>query len=552
MTLIKKLLLLTIVTFCIIFEIGCTKENTNYLDNPIAIVYKNNTPYLININQELFSLEEYDEVMDDFNDYIIVKKDNKYGIIKNNGQKLCECIFDKIEPVRENKAVAVTNGEYVIINPYGEIQYTFPTDFVSESYFSQNHLVIRNENHFGYLLYDTKKNEYTPLELKYNYASPYVNNYGIVAVNDSYNIYETDEQGNETEVIKETVYLENLKYNYVEINDKLLFDTYQFDFADNFYNDWARVGVYKDTKYYIKGRQKPSTLYTLVYSYVGTNGTYLNYYYYTNFLTTITYTEDYQTKSTVKDVKIRKNDKIEVPYAQNFHDGYAVIGNYYSLAQNSDKLYKAFMIIDEFGSMDFVDAIYSKTSYYCGYEEVTENIVQVEVYQPTDSHNYFIEVAKLEDTIILRSAQTFSSTIWSYYFNLNQEYYENNELRVNSSFEKINFNPYISINNLENTDTNNVPLWLEEYSNEYYPGSIEGTGLKISISEIASPYEADPIHKSNYIGDVNISRVRLIKKDTTGIIGFKTYKKYNKVSDSDLTYVEFYFIIDPVYDKIIY
>lgn len=70
----QKIIILSILLLSLITISGCNKKKTAYLSNPIAIVYKDNIPYIINSNNELFNLSKYDSIVPYFGDILIVKK----------------------------------------------------------------------------------------------------------------------------------------------------------------------------------------------------------------------------------------------------------------------------------------------------------------------------------------------------------------------------------------------------------------------------------------------------------------------------------------------
>ena len=72
LTIIKPLILITLLLVCCFFT-SCKKEELT-IENPIAIVYKDSIPYIINDKQETLSLEAYDSIVPYFDDYLIVKK----------------------------------------------------------------------------------------------------------------------------------------------------------------------------------------------------------------------------------------------------------------------------------------------------------------------------------------------------------------------------------------------------------------------------------------------------------------------------------------------
>ena len=100
---------------------SCNKNKQTYINNAMAIVYKDNTPYLINEKKETFNLSEYDEIIEIFNEYIAVKKEGKYGFIDLTGKLVIDTIYDKVYPMYEEKAVVIKDESTYIINKDGNI-----------------------------------------------------------------------------------------------------------------------------------------------------------------------------------------------------------------------------------------------------------------------------------------------------------------------------------------------------------------------------------------------------------------------------------------------
>ena len=156
----QKIMILSILLLFLITIGGCNKKQTEYLTDPIAIVYKNNIPYIINSNDELFDLSKYDSIVPYFGDILIVKKNNHFGYIKNTGEEITEFIYDEAYPFSENKAVVAIENKFYIINENGNTLYTFDDNISSQSYFSNNYLVVHRDNYQGYLKYDENNNHF--------------------------------------------------------------------------------------------------------------------------------------------------------------------------------------------------------------------------------------------------------------------------------------------------------------------------------------------------------------------------------------------------------
>ncbi len=246
----QKIILITIVFISLLTITNCKKEKeTNYLENPVAIVYKNNTPYIINKNQELFDLSKYDTIVPYFGDILIVKKDNYFGYIKNNGEEITQFIYDEAYPFSEDKAVVSIDNQFYIISQSGTILYTFDEGISSQSFFTNGYLVVNRGEYQGYLKYNDEDNSFSYLieeiktslsvenqtsdsefslldaNFKYAYCGNFEDGYAVVG-----NINEDGE----------------LKYTHIDEEGNRLYDL-EWDFANNFSNGYAVVGNYTDS-----------------------------------------------------------------------------------------------------------------------------------------------------------------------------------------------------------------------------------------------------------------------------------------------------------------
>ena len=147
----KKVLILLLIFTALLSLNGCKKVET--IDNPIALGYIGNEAFIINNKDESLSLNKYDEVLPIFDTYLMVKKDNKWGFIKNNGDEATKIEYSRICPMKEEKAVVVLKNKTVVINPSGDVLYTFPNGITSYSYFNENKLIIERDGQLGYLEY---------------------------------------------------------------------------------------------------------------------------------------------------------------------------------------------------------------------------------------------------------------------------------------------------------------------------------------------------------------------------------------------------------------
>ena len=154
---IKRALLTLLLCIALISLNSCKKIET--INDPIALGYIGNEVYIINKDNKTLSLNKYDEVLPIFDTYLMVKKDGKWGFIKNNGDEATKIEYSRVSPMKENKAVVEKDGDTYIINPSGDVLYTFSNGITSYSYFNENMLVIEKNGLLGYLYYnpETKK-----------------------------------------------------------------------------------------------------------------------------------------------------------------------------------------------------------------------------------------------------------------------------------------------------------------------------------------------------------------------------------------------------------
>ncbi len=237
--LLKKGLLFSIVIFSAIFFSGCKKNANNYLNNPIAIVYIDNKPYILNNDQSLYDLSEYDSIMPYFSDYLIVKKDNLFGYIKNTGEPITPICYTEAYPFSEEKAVVAIGSNFYLIDDAGQTIYTFDSGVSSVASFSDGFLAIIKDHKCGYLVYDAEKQSFSYLyhpqdvtqtldeaNFIYDYCGDFNEGYAVVGT--------LDEN-------------QKLKYTHIDNNGNYLYDL-QWDYANNFVNGYAVVGNYMNYK----------------------------------------------------------------------------------------------------------------------------------------------------------------------------------------------------------------------------------------------------------------------------------------------------------------
>lgn len=303
----RKTLCIFTVTLIAILAVSCNKEQQPYIDNAFALGYQDGIPYLLNANNEKYSLEKYDEVINIFNDYLAVRKDGLYGYIDKTGKEIIKPQYTEAFPMKENKAVVKQGNSYLIIDNAGNKLYDFPEGIYSTSSFSENMLVIEtiiDYNHvFGYLKYDADTNTFSILNdnLSWEYCASFVNEYGIVG---------------------KTID-EKMKYTYIKQDGTLLFNDLYFDEARYFYDNYACVGTLK--KLTIGSRVTDQ----MFYKFINPNGKYLT----------------------------RNRVDLEYHHATDFVDGYAIVGKYY-YSSTQQVYYKKYQVIDIVGNEVLHEPLY--------------------------------------------------------------------------------------------------------------------------------------------------------------------------------------------------
>ena len=295
-----SIILLFILTFTLT---SCNKVET--IDNPIAIVYQDGIPYILNNEGKTISLEQYDGVANYFDTYISVKKDNKYGFIKHTGEQVTKIKYDQVGRMSENKAVVVEENKTYIINNKGETLYTFKDNITSYSYFSENKLIIEKDGLLGYLEFNPKTSSFSVLvEPQYAYADLYHEGFATVGMN-----------------------IENkIKYNYLTTNGSLFLTDFIFDEASSFSCGLAKVGTYN---------------FQMQYSYLKN-----------------TLTEDgkpqYLTNSAT-------NQKIVFDYAESFVNNIAFVAENRKWANSTTEdteFYRYYSIVDNEGNLNYENELF--------------------------------------------------------------------------------------------------------------------------------------------------------------------------------------------------
>lgn len=376
-TIIKFLILITIVSTCCFFT-SCKKVELT-IENPIAIVYKDSIPYIINDKQETLSLETYDLIVPYFDDYLIVKKNGKFGYIKNNGKVLIEPQFDEAYPFSMNMAVVKNNNKTYIINLNNDILYEFVDDITSIGYFSNNLLVIGNDTAQGYLKYDENTNSFSYLfdesnssqGLNYEYCGQFHNGYAVIGFRNSNGEF---------------------RYSHIDKNGNRLYNL-EWEYAYDFFNGYAVVGEagtymaeeYNSVDGSLTGRTKKISC--NVYRYISTSGDYLKSSA-TNSVATFV-----QANSFKEDVAVTA----KMYYLQNDNHFF---NNYHIISTNGNEVCQlASSLINNFGSgtSRFYEDIFTfNNNYILSYKalEYKNYYISVEKESADTYHNILVEISE--------------------------------------------------------------------------------------------------------------------------------------------------------------
>lgn len=540
----KKSIICSLSVFTMLSLSNCSKgPSTDYIDNAIAIVYQDEKPYLINAEKQTYALDYYDEVIEIFNEYIAVKKDGKYGFINRSGKLTVEALYDKVYPMYEEKAVVIKDGQYQIIDNNGKTLYTFENEVISEGYFSENYLVITKSNKYGYLKYIPESNTFECSEIIYDSAKPYKNGYAVVAKYGEEIIYKVDDEGNITEEIEEIKVSEFLKYNYLDQNFNLLFDEFTYDYADNFYNGYAIVGTYDDIYIPTVGEKEDyhpeyndyrfKKESTIVYKYITVNNESLHFDHEYDF----TYFNNrWQEITEHRHI----TDEIYLPYAQSFTTDLAFVAKYrYSSIQSHLKEY---MLVSTTGKLDYTFAVYEKTGYKFGYDTGHNN---AESYQSQSPGLFSVgNITKINDTYAFIAGQTLSSPSFKVYY-LQYSFTDDDYI-----FQTVTWDVIKKVVNDEGVESEIVPEWGLKYKHDYLKNTTSNVSLKHAIE---NPYEMTELTISPYYSsDCLVNSIRLNKSNKYGLVKYETGSSYNEKFEDYTNILTASFILDPIYDRIIY
>ena len=215
----KKLLLLLLASLLVLS--GCTEAPT-YIDG-IAIVYKDNRPYLIDLEGNRFSLAKYDSIVGEMNEIIIVKKSNKFGYILHTGEEIVAPIYDMAMPFSEGLALVKRNNRFQVINTVGTTVFELPHGIESFSKFQDGLLLSTMEGKYGYL--DTNGN--VAIDFEYDDADLFYEGKAVVGIN-----------------VDGTI-----KYGYIEFNNNPI-TGFDYIAASRYQNGYAAVAKTKNSSGY--------------------------------------------------------------------------------------------------------------------------------------------------------------------------------------------------------------------------------------------------------------------------------------------------------------
>ena len=531
---LKKSLICTLSITSLISLNSCNKgPSKDYIDNAIAIVYQDEKPYLINTNKETYALDYYEEIEQSFNDYIAVKYEGKYGFIDKTGKQTVPTIYDKVYPMSEEKAVVIKDGVYQIIDCNGNTLYTFTDSVISESYFKEDHLIVNKNDLYGYLSYNKKDKSFTLSEIKYDQVKPFHEGFAVVGKKATEIIYKEDEEGNLTEEIEEIRVYENIKYNYVNTDFELLFDDFTFDYADSFYNNYAVVGYYDTiTSPYYDDNKTISTD-GLMYKYITTVGTTYKFNY--------RYVHEYWVYHGYNDKRLEKEnihltDELYYPYVTSFKTDLAFVAKY-RYNSHVNNYVKEYMLVDLNGSMPYAEAIRMATTFRFGHDDNKD-------YQAQTPGMFIIDnLVKYKDTYIFKAGQTLTAPSWqTYYINYNV---------IESKYEFATASWNLFKQKDENgKDIEVLPDWAKSYNEEYLNNASSSLLLKYSIEHPYEMLDYKIINNSN--DELLINAIRISRSNNYGLVKYETSTVEYDGYYGESTVLTASFILEPIYDKIIY
>ena len=512
---LKKILIISIISINLFYFTSCSEKNIQYLNNPVAIVYKNKIPYITNTKNELFELSQYDSVVPIFDEILIIKKDGLFGYIKNTGEPLTEIIYDEAYPFSEEKAVVRLGEQYHIIDTNSVILYSFEPGIISYSYFSDNKLVITKDKKQGYLKYNTNNNTFNYLieeskedlslvdtNIIYDYCGDFKDGYAVVG-----NLNENNQ----------------LKYTHINHLGERLYDL-EWDYAHNFSEGYAVVGntmnynvkVYCGKENWFDDRAS-TDVNIMVYMYVDTSGKYIG--------ETLT---NYET-----------GEEITEPYkfamAKDFKDSVALVARlfFYVNAEKRNHIYD-YSTKRFFYNYDFIN-YEGKPIYGCNGYEIAGAY-----------NNWSGNITMYGDFFRIGEfyISTFFQTNWKIYYtsinNLDPAFPFKTAQYDISNFKTIEEIEY------------NFP-WVTKYLEDFTIGNNDASYVS---NMVVIPYTLSQFKTSSFFDNKLIAKAQSYSgiKDSCGLITINIIEKVVKENGIDKTIKvpEVAYIIPPLYEEIIY
>ena len=106
-------------------------------------------------------------------DYVVIRKNGKYGVIDNNNKCVIECKYDSVRPFKEGKAAVLIGFDWSFINEYGE---TIANGFEEVEDFSEGFAAVKKNGKWGYI------NTYGKTIIPYRFAKADSFSDGLAAV----------------------------------------------------------------------------------------------------------------------------------------------------------------------------------------------------------------------------------------------------------------------------------------------------------------------------------------------------------------------------------
>ncbi len=484
---ISKFLCIIIIANFLVFLGGCNTNKTKYLTNPMAIVYKDNLPYILDTNGSLFDLSMYDTIIPYFDDILIVKKNNLFGYIQNTGKPITKIIYQEAYPFSENKAVVALDNKFYLINTSGDIIYTFEDGVSSQSSFSDNYLVIIKDNKQGYLKYNELDNSFDNLLKDNNFIFDYCSDFKKTS-------------GSDYAVVGLLDANDNLKYTHIDYLGAYLYDDalHWWDYANNFSDGYAVVGNYQENytvRIYCSDKntfdnRTSTTTDTMLYQYVNTLG---------NFLGGINNT---------------------YALAKDFKDGIALVANLY------------YNVPKQLSSYDF-----SENRFFYNYDFIKSDgghLFSTDLV--INENNWGNGMLRFYNELFAFSGfyiTTFAEASWSV-----------KAVAIPPTSLGIVTLPFEDVQYLESTS--NLPAWMDEYLDDFCYGAREASYV---IDIISKPYNISEFKVLANFENKLIAKARVFNgiKDTCGLIALEVLNDETNNAKIVLSY-----LLPPLYDEIIF